>query len=111
MLRYLFATGSNAALFASCCVTAELKDKQCYVICQGKALMGKFVAWRNPCQAQWGIDVFEAVRPPPGACLPFDGCVVSSEDCSITLMAGGDYDGDHVLVSFDETPLKFSRIL
>jgi len=98
--------GFGATLFAFCNCTKKLTGSKCWVIVRGKALLGQFVLWRTPCQAPWDCTVFEAELPPPGTWLPYNGFVCAADGWCISLIAGGDFDGDLVMVSFDSTLLK-----
>ena len=64
-----------------------------------------------PCQVPWDIDIFEAVEPPADFCLPFNGIVFAGNWYGISRMAGGDYDGDLVSISFDATLMFFVKAI
>ena len=64
--------------------------------------------WEPPC-IELAPQVWEAVLPPRGAYLP-DHCVVVSAkgDCN-TMMAGGDFDGDLNMMSFNKTLVELAE--
>ncbi|CAE7800161.1 unnamed protein product, partial [Symbiodinium sp. CCMP2456] len=57
-------------------------------------------AWRYPCYTATDVQLFEAIVPPPGAAVGINTITYSDQGHGNTLMAGGDLDGDHVMVSF-----------
>ncbi|CAJ1386402.1 unnamed protein product, partial [Effrenium voratum] len=64
------------------------------------SILAPHQVWRYPCYSVRDVQIFEAVRPPPGAAVPRNCIVYSAEGFGNTDMAGGDLDGDGVLFSF-----------
>ena len=94
-------------LFALTDVTDTLRKDQCYVISDGFSLVGKVAVWRCPCQLPWDAEVWEAVELPKGALAPENCIVVSREGYCNSRMAGGDFDGDLNMVSWDPLLVDF----
>ena len=81
-------------------VTHGLQDKECYLLHDGVAYEGKIAVWRSPSFLPTDIEVWTAVLPPSGVVVPTFGIVCSTLGYGVANMAGGDYDGDLVHVSF-----------
>ena len=93
--------GFRTTLFALSDVTDVLKCPEIWLIHEGRALVGECTVWRTPCQQPWDVANFKAVRPPPSAVLPRNAVIFAADGMDITMMAGGDYDGDMVMISFN----------
>ena len=48
----------------------------------------------------WDFEVWRAMSVPPGVLIPENTIIVSAEGRGVSDMAGGDYDGDIVMLSF-----------
>ena len=92
----------SATLYAVSDPCGELPAKCCYVIKQGQPITGKVVVWRAPTQLPWDLELWEALPFPQGRVMPTNCCVVSRKGLALSRMAGGDFDGDLVMVVFDE---------
>jgi hypothetical protein len=91
----------------------ELADGKCYIIKDGKAMVGDQVAiWRCPCQVATDFEVWDAVPIPDEILKHFaihQNCIIfSCKGRGVSCMAGGDSDGDIVMFSFNK---RFARIL
>ncbi|CAE7705479.1 unnamed protein product, partial [Symbiodinium necroappetens] len=91
----------RAATLVACCeTTSTLEPRQVYVVRGGVALQGRLVAWRYPCYTITDLQIYEAVLPPPFVAVADNAITYSDKGHGNTLMAGGDLDGDHVMVAF-----------
>ncbi|CAE6915440.1 unnamed protein product, partial [Symbiodinium natans] len=66
-------------------------------------------AWRYPCYTVTDLQLYEAVIPPVGVAVGENTITYSDQGYGNTLMAGGDLDGDHVQVSFNDKLLAIVR--
>eukprot|EP00439_Symbiodinium_sp_Y106_P070766 s3488_g12.t1 len=58
------------------------------------------LAWRYPCYTITDLQIYEAVLPPEFVAVADNAITYSDKGHGNTLMAGGDLDGDHVMVCF-----------
>ena len=87
-----------------------LPPKTCIIIESGRVLTGTVVVWRYPAQAAQDVELWEAMPPPESmTCLPNNTVVCSALGHGISQMAGGDYDGDLVMVTFCEELVSIAR--
>jgi hypothetical protein len=78
----------------------KLPAGSCYVIVDGKAMIGSAAVWRMPCHSVSDVEVMEAVDPPATGLLPDNTLVLSRRGLVNTRLAGGDLDGDIDHVTF-----------
>ena len=84
-----------------------LADRKCHVISGGQAYIGRVVVWRCPCQCPWDMEIWEAVPLPPDfGPIPDDALIVSQKGWANSRLAGGDFDGDLNMISFDQRLLE-----
>ncbi|CAE8610456.1 unnamed protein product [Polarella glacialis] len=74
-----------------------LKDKQCHVVSNGQAFVGKVVVWRCPCQLTTDCEIWEPVPLPSNKLVPDNCVIVCKVGYSVSKMADGDHDGDLVM--------------
>ena len=69
-----------------------------------EVLVEEVVVWRCPCQCPWDMEVWEAKPWPEDlkGLVPEDVVLVSRDGHGNARMAGGDYDGDLNMFSFDK---------
>ncbi|CAE7464859.1 unnamed protein product [Symbiodinium sp. CCMP2456] len=87
---------------ASAQASSRLPPNKVYLMQDGVALVGWFVAWRYPCHSV-------SVPPPVGVGIADNAVTYSDEGHGNTLMAGGDLDGDLVQISFNEKLIALMR--
>ena len=79
-----------------------LTADSCYVIVAGHPLVGFLTVWRFPCHTITDVETLQAVKPPRGVVVVDNAITFSRHGRGNAGMAGGDYDGDHDFVTFDE---------
>jgi hypothetical protein len=90
----------------SCTVTClvdtsgTLRASQCYVISNGRSLVGECGAFRCPMALPTDMEVWFAIPVPEGLVAEDNCVIVSAEGHGVSRMAGGDYDGDLVMIVF-----------
>ena len=74
------------------------------IVTGSEVLVGEVVVWRCPCQCPWDMEVWEAKPWPEDlkGLVPEDVVLVSRDGHGNARMAGGDYDSDPNMFSFDK---------
>jgi hypothetical protein len=80
--------------------SGTLRASQCYVISNGRSLSGECGAFRCPMALPTDMEEWLAIPVPTGLVVEDNCVVVSAEGHGVSRMAGGDYDGDLVMIVF-----------
>ncbi|CAE7380722.1 unnamed protein product [Symbiodinium sp. CCMP2592] len=105
---HLTLAGGAWVLFALADCTGDLEDRQCWIISEGRSIVGPVVVWRVPVAGPSDFQIWEA-RPWPRDlwARPNNCCVCSTKGLGITALGGGDYDGDTIFVTANRGLLNF----
>ena len=101
--------GFVAGFFAVPDIWNVLGPRKCIVIVDGQLLQGPVAVWRTPLMLPQDIEAWEAVDLPSPVDMRFlpDNCIICScQGLGELALAGGDYDGDVVMVSTDPDLLR-----
>ena len=106
----LVVPGASYTLTALSDPTCNLLPNTCVVVDSGNIQTGPVAVWRCPCQTAIDIELWEAVAAPETmTCLPNNSVICSALGTGVSKMAGGDYDGDLIMVSFCHELVSFVR--
>lgn len=103
--------GFSLTLFALCDWFFEILEADEYIIVSdGVVYEGWFVAWRCPAAGPRELIYGWAKQPPSWYPLPDNCIVVSAKAWCLSRMAGGDFDGDLVMVTFWQPMIDFVKL-
>ena len=107
----LFYKGFGCTVTCLVDTSGTLRPKQCYVMTNGKVVLGNPIAYRCPMALPSDMEEWEAVEPPDWLKLEDNCVIVSAEGHGVSKMAGGDYDGDLVMLVFCESFRQVFRLI
>lgn len=88
-------------------LTASLPANQCVIMHEGEPVLGEFTLFRYPIMRPGDMQRWTAVAPPADLdFLPRNGIICSTQGLGITILSGGDYDGDTLTYTSDKRVLE-----
>lgn len=86
----------------------SLQDRQCWIISEGRSIIGPVVVWRAPVAGPNDFQIWNAQAWPKHLwARPNNCCICSTKGLGITALGGGDYDGDTIFVTANRGLLNF----
>lgn len=84
------------------------QDKHCYIVANGKNVVGRVAVWRNPAVLPSDLETWEAIEWPREQWAVPNNCIVCSVlGAGVTALAGGDSDGDEVFATLNQDLVEF----
>ena len=84
------------------------QEKQCYIIANGQNIIGRVAVWQSPVILPSDLEVWEAKEWPEELWAVPDNCLIcAARGSGVTVLSGGDSDGDEVFVTLNENVVGF----
>ena len=76
------------------------QDRECWVVAQGRSIIGPVAVWRNPVVGPADLQIWTAKSWPKEMwAIPNNAIICTTRGPGITALGGGDYDGDTLFVT------------
>ena len=107
----IYFKGFGCTVYCLVDTSGTLADMECYLVSDGRVLLGQCTAYRSPMVLPSDTEVMTCVAPPEGMMLEDNCLIFSAKGYGNSNMAGGDYDGDLAMVVFNESLVKLVQLI